>query len=820
MNAAFPGSLRLLRATLVLALFFAHGAFAASGFISGAQITRNASDAEISIRLACVVQYVDHFPADRGERLRIVLQPTGVCSNAAPTIAGSRQQYRPLAADEASLVELDYEGDAAGGPLLTLVFSDPVHFDLLSTGPSAEIRVRVHLDESAAAAAKASSGATGVRVRRQPEVDSPYVINLSSSRRPHAASDIPALTVPSGTRLYQSEIELAGVTWYRLRLGPFTSTGDAEGELRKLRDRFPAAWIGRDTGGGDSAVTTSVATDATEAPFKSSNSALASIGLDRIDELMNDARLAMVAGERSRAVQIYTKVLQVPNHDRHPEALEYLALAREKAGQTAHAKAEYQRYLSLYPDGEGAARVSQRLAALVASGRQSEKVAESSADTATRGRARSGTWRIQSFFSQYYRRDVNQQNDQDEIISQSALYSDMNLDARRRGERFDFSSRLSAGYRNEFLSDDRGSGDALRISYAYADLADAETGFRGRIGRQSRNTGGVLGRFDGLNLGYQISERVLLASVAGRPVYSASESIDSTRSFYGMSLSYGPVLGNLEIGTFYIEQDIEGIRDRQAAGAEFRYFGVDQSLWGMIDYDLAYKELASAFLQASWRFASRLSIHGSADRRGSPLLSTGNAIVGQPVTSFAELALIFTEEELRQLGRDRTSTSTTYNLGLSYPLTPRLQMNVDASQTTMAGTPSSGGILATPDMSYSYYSGNLVISSLLREGDVSIIGMRYSDSDTSTLVSMTLDSRFPIGRKWRLNPRLRIDRRHITADLSHEWLYTPGMRIQYRRSKRFRLEMETGKQFSQRDMNGAELQRQSWFINLGYQAYF
>ena len=34
----------------------------------------------------------------------------------------------------------------------------------------------------------------------------------------------------------------------------------------------------------------------------------------------------------------------------------------------------------------------------------------------------------------------------------------------------------------------------------------------------------------------------------------------------------------------------------------------------MIDYDLAYGELASAYLQGSWRFASRLSIHGLVDR--------------------------------------------------------------------------------------------------------------------------------------------------------------------------------------------------------------
>ena len=74
-----------------------------------------------------------------------------------------------------------------------------------------------------------------------------------------------------------------------------------------------------------------------------------------------------------------------PNHDRHAEAQELLGLAREKNGQTAHAKAEYQRYLALYPDADGAARVRQRLAALLATGRQAEESGDAGRVAATVG---------------------------------------------------------------------------------------------------------------------------------------------------------------------------------------------------------------------------------------------------------------------------------------------------------------------------------------------------------------------------------------------------------------------------------------------------
>jgi hypothetical protein len=317
-----------------------------------------------------------------------------------------------------------------------------------------------------------------------------------------------------------------------------------------------------------------------------------------------------------------------------------------------------------------------------------------------------------------------------------------------------------------------------------------------------------------------LNEKLLIGAVAGTPAYSSSDGVDSSRTFYGANINYGPILENLEIGAFYIQQDIEGIRDRQAVGGEFRYFGANQNLWGMVDYDLHFGELASAFLQGSWRFDSRLSIHALVNQRGSPFLSTGNAIIGQPVSSFAELRNIFSADELSQLGKDRTAASTNFSIGLSYPITPKLQINTDAGQSTIDSTPASGGVLATPGSTYSYWSGSLLASSLLKEGDVSIIGLRYSDSDTTQVVSLTLDSRYPFGRTWRINARLRVDRRQLTSNASTQWMYTPGIRIQYRRSQKIRVEFEAGKLFSQQNSTNSNQDRESYFVNLGYQVFF
>ncbi len=795
-----------------------HGA---TRFVTGTTVSSDEDVAVITVQFACKIEYVSHLPVSRGNRLRVQIDPTTICSGVAPAAARTQEQFRPINADAANLLEIDYDGALSAMPTLTFNFSHAVRYEVSYSGGQNRIIVRVHTDDAVAAAPPRSSGAAGVRVKSDLELPRAYVINLSSSRSAHTAGDRILKSVSPDLKVFETEIELAGVIWYRLLLGTFDSSDAAHTELAKLRTTHPNAWVDRfeDESG---LIASADATASTTTETYSASPSSTSLGLDEIDALMADARNAMLSAELSRSVQLYTKVLRAPNHDRHAEAQEMLGLAREKNGQMAHAKAEYQRYLSMYPDGDAVARVQQRLAVLLATGRQTERAQQVAGGLSNERTIRPAPsdWRINTFWSQYYRRDANQFNDEDEVISQSAIYSDINFDARRRGSRFDFSSRLSAGYRSELLNEDQGSGDQLRVSYAYADLADAKTGLRGRIGRQSRNTGGVLGRFDGFNMDYRVAERVLVSAVVGQPVYSATDDLGSERSFYGVSANYGPIIENLEIGVFAVQQEIGGIQDRQAVGTELRYFGENQSVWGLIDYDTSYNEVSSAYLQGSWRFASRLTVNAAIDQRHSPYLSTGSAMIGQPVLSFDELQILWTEDEIRQLSLDRSPLVTSVTAGFSYSLSPRLQLSGDINQSTVDASPESGGVAATPESTYDYMSATLVASSLFREGDVTMFGVRYSESESSQVTSLTLDSRFPIGARWRINPRLRADYRKITSDSSDEWLFTPGVRLQYRRSRMLRVELEAGKQFSQRELVGTDIDRESYFINLGYQMFF
>ena len=101
---------------------------AAPGFIVSTNISRDADSALIAIQFACRVEYIDHLPVLYGDRLRVQMDSTGICSGAAPTIANSYELHLPLDADLAKLQELEYDGASRGNQILTLVFSEVVQY--------------------------------------------------------------------------------------------------------------------------------------------------------------------------------------------------------------------------------------------------------------------------------------------------------------------------------------------------------------------------------------------------------------------------------------------------------------------------------------------------------------------------------------------------------------------------------------------------------------------------------------------------------------------------------------------------------------------
>jgi len=210
---------------LAVLTFTASPASAGPGFIGSSRVSiddsRADSLASIEIRFNCKAQYLRHDPRGNGDRIRIFLEPTSICNGVSPVVAESRSRLRPFNADSAHLIELEYDGASAGGPVLTLSFSKPVAFDVDMSGISFD--VVVHVRESALQALPAESvqvapAAPLRQVARPKPVTPDYVINLASFKRIPTLADAANLRLAAHQRLFYSEAIVDGTMWYRLRV--------------------------------------------------------------------------------------------------------------------------------------------------------------------------------------------------------------------------------------------------------------------------------------------------------------------------------------------------------------------------------------------------------------------------------------------------------------------------------------------------------------------------------------------------------------------------------------------------------------------------
>jgi hypothetical protein len=491
-----------------------------------------------------------------------------------------------------------------------------------------------------------------------------------------------------------------------------------------------------------------------------------------------------------------------------------LGLTRERAGQLAHAKAEYEEYLRRYPQGDAAGRVRARLRALSSAQRVGRN------GSGFGGRDPDSAWRIDGGASQLYRWERSALETTQQSSSrqdQNAIYTDGDLIARRRGERFDFVSRLNAGYAYDMLDD--GPGNQVRVSAAFVELNDRTLGVAARLGRQSRNSGGLLGTFDGLIATWQMQPAVALNVAAGFPVESTRESPETDRRFVGLSADFGPFRDKLDFGVFAVQQQLAGETDRQAVGVEARYFVPGRTLLALVDYDFHYQQLNSAALTGSLQLPARWSLSFSADHREAPVLTTRNALIGQPVETLDELLGLFTLEEVEQMARDRTALSDLFSLSVSRPLGERFQFDLEAYSSRLGETVASGGVAATPASGLEHtYQMQISAHNMAHANDLWVLSLRHQDGSTITN-SVSLAARLPVGGAWRLGPRLRVDRRESQLDGVTETLYVPTLRLDYQRGRAW-FECEAAAELGDRQRLTDDETSRRYYFGLGYRLSF
>jgi len=842
---------RISVAVLLAALTIAPiAADAQERYVEDIQVSRTGTIAEIVVDLACPMRWIsDVLTDDARPILEVRVSPFESCRRMGSGSGIASEAYRPVGGRLAGLAEVEYESLGLGDDILFFRFEQPVAYSIsqssdlrhvivtvgepgtLTSGTTAPAGPSVAAAPAADAPAASPAGPSGqlpVSVSlRAPRLAADFVINLQSTREPVEQALIDSIDVAAERKVYISEITQNAQTWYRLRMGFFASEADAAAALEPLRGRFPRAWIGRAqaseiaraastefVAGGivvESVEATAIVAAATPRATQSSG-----LSAEQIEQLADAAETAMLDRRYEDAIALYTQLLAEPGLHQQT-ARENLGLARERLGQLDRASAEYRAYLGEYPNEPGTARVTQRLESLA--------TARALPRPALRSAAAVGEspWDFVSGFAQYYRRDVDTfDTDREDVIGLSALFTDVDFAVRRDGERFDLSSRISASNLHDLADEENpGPGDQTRVSYAYFDMIDTQLDWTVRVGRQSLHNWGVLGWFDGVHASYAVKTDQRVHFMSGFPVESTRDEVDTDRDFVGFAWDFDKLIGDADLSVFLNNQQIEGIDARRAVGAEMHYSSQRGNVTAMIDYDIDYAELNSILTLGAWRLSERTTVSGLVDVRKSPILTTRNALIGQPFTTIEELLLVWTEEEIRQLALDRTAQTTTATLGVSQSLGERFQLNIDFTATEIDGTIASAGVPALPGTgAQSYLTTALVGTGILGRNDVQMLNLRVGQGDDFDTTYLAWDARFPIGQRVRLNPRIRTAVRDNALDGTTRESVNAGLRILVNTRAHFRFEFEVGVDELRRSTATTETTTSGYYLNLGYRANY
>ena len=752
------------------------------------------NDGRLIIQFQKPMGYISHFPAKKGKTLKITLKE--LFASVQP---GTIISDRLIVAREGNppFTDINYDQEGNRNGTLTIQFNQEVEYSVKSSRDRKSLSITlVNISSNKVKSSKSINSSLPA-----------YALHLMTSSSPIDPLNQPALKNFKDYDIYVTESSKGSRTRYTLSLGYFYSLSVAKKNLKRLKPFYSSAWINKVTGKqrdiADTWFYNIRLKRLADSPKTKGKPA-------KIDQLMERARQAMIDKKYKQAIRLFTRIQQLGGGSVKKQTKELLGLARERNGQFAHAKAEYQEYLKLYPDGEDAERVKQRLLGLLtARSRPKQKLKK------TKNNGVEPEWNFFGSLFQFYRFQRNATDTDDAITTDNSLASDIHLSGRKRG--LDFNQRFDIALSNRLdFVDDRDANDG-RLHSFYYDLSKRDDNYGGRIGRQTHNSDGVLGRFDGVIVNKRFSTDTKLNVLAGFPVeLTTRDGVDTERKFLAVSYDMDALFLDTDFKVYALHQTNEGFTDRQAIGTQFKYIDDNTSFFATVDYDIFFSELNQATFIGTWRNKENTSISLFVDHRQSPLITTNNALIGQSVQSLSALSQTYSEDEIYQLARDRTSTYSAISVSASTQLSTEYQLSGDITASTLDGTTESGGVAATEGTDTEiYYNINLIINNLFTDSDVSILGLRYNDATTADITQLSISSNISYDRKWRISPRLIIDYRDNVNGTSRTTL-KPRLLVNYRASRAWKYELDLGFEDTESEGALATQSENAFYISLGY----
>lgn len=518
-------------------------------------------------------------------------------------------------------------------------------------------------------------------------------------------------------------------------------------------------------------------------------------------ELMTSAKAAMEAGEYENATQMFNRLLNLPPNEFSQEAQELVGNAREKNGDFAKAKIEYDLYLKLYPGSEGALRVNTRLAAIKDG---TAKVADNKFSTKKQINKINETSAFGSLSQYYYGGKTLTEtrtpgtNTNTRSTDQSALVTSLDITGRWRHNQYDDKVVFRNAHTHNFPPGDNFR-DINRLNAAYWDHEDKSLGYMFRLGRQPGNSQGVLGRFDGGFARYNINDKFRITGVAGVPDNGSHSKIITKRQFYGSALEFGNSASNLSGNVYAIQQNADGFAERRAIGSELRYFNNNTSWFGLLDYDTIYDQVNIALLQGNWTGAYDITYNVLLDHRTSPILYAETAIPAVAgATSVGSLQKLMTKQQIIQTVKDVTANTDTALFGLTKQLTPRWQLAGDVRLNRTSSTRGTGNAFVpgissslSTGTAYTYFMQAIGNNTIFAD-DTLVINGSFVDDPSYYAETLGLTNVATFRTKWHVSSSLNFYNQRSDKILQDLKLFkiAPTLRVSYQLADAGLLEAE------------------------------
>ncbi len=824
--------------------------------LSDVEVVTAGTCSRITVRFNENVQLLSYFPQTSGRELHVRIK------SLSGDDSRSRESLRTPEGTP-SLRSISYEGDNPSGPVLSLFFTRDMQFSVSAGLTPNTLNITIdevgNLGGCLAATRVLDDTSGGDRATKattpdqKPDIPIPpglYVVNLKSESSRTSQLTPSQLAALEGSITYESRFERDGQNWFRVRSGFYSTKEEAAAAREKLLQLFPDAWITKVSADErQQGVVTRIRTGAelpTATTLAAPDKPASQADVEAVSKLKSDAESAIKADEFDRAVQLLTKALTFAETPDTPRSLELLGLMRERKGQNAHAQAEYEEYLRRFPENEGADRVRQRLAALknpsASGGTQvlrtpdgKERVVQSQA----------WKWGVRGSFGQIYLRDqstvraidaTKPPTDPDALLSLAEsvnlnqLLTNADATISLGNDRQQMQFRASGSYSANF---NPGRLDSKTLTSLYFDYTDSDLGGSIRLGRQTRNNSGIFGRFDGAIVGFQASKKIRVNAFAGFPVESSRQMyVEKNKTFYGTSLDFGAKRDKLQSSVYFFNQRSGGMTDRQAVGAEVRFFTSKFNTFGLIDYDVKFKKVNLGLVSLNYNFPDSSALSVTADYRTSPLLTASKATEGQidpvtltPIKTLKGLRPFFTDPQIYQLAKDRNLLAKSVSVTYARPIVTKLQANFDFTLTDTGGSQASGGVAAVAATGKEkFYGAQLVGSGLLWANDIFILSGRFADANAYKSYTADINARVPISNKMRLSPRARYGIRKDKAGTGTFKQFQPTMRFNYYPVRNSEVEIEVGGNFTRQVRTmGALVEKTTEsgiVINAGYRLDF